>query len=102
MEKPYEKRPVLVTALVLTAALLGGAPAVTRAAAPTRHAEGEVLNFSLLDYRGKHYELRRAPAKYVVLFFTGSDCPIARQCGPKLQAISREFEGKDVVVWLVN
>ena len=38
----------------------------------------------------------------MVLFFTGSDCPIARQSGPKLQAISNEFEGKGVAVWLIN
>src|SRR5688500_15227975 len=61
-----------------------------------------VVNFSLLDYAGRHYELRRTPAKAVVLFFTGSDCPIARQSGSKLQAIADEFGGKGVAVWLVN
>ena len=61
-----------------------------------------VVNFSLLDYSGKHYELRRTPGRAVVLFFTGSDCPIARQSGSKLQAIADEFAGKGVAVWLVN
>jgi hypothetical protein len=62
----------------------------------------EVLNFSLLDYHGVNHEFRRADARFLVLFFTGSDCPIARQTGPKLQAISDEFASKGVLVWLVN
>jgi hypothetical protein len=64
--------------------------------------EGDVLNFSLLDYRGKHYELRRVNARAVVLFFTGAGCPIAMQNAPKLQKLSEELEGKGVVVWMVN
>ena len=72
-------------------------------AAKAGPAPGEkVVNFSLLDYGGKHYELRRTPAKALVLFFTGSDCPIARQSGSKLQAIADEFAPKGVAVWLVN
>lgn len=102
MNASSEKPPVLLTALVLIAILTAGAPLAAFAAASTRLPDGEVLNFSLLDYRGKYHELRRVPAKFLVLFFTGSDCPIARQSGPKLQAISSEFEDKDVVVWLVN
>src|SRR5687767_12459660 len=74
---------------------------------PTSNAAGpsvgaKVVNFSLLDYGGKHYELRRTPAKALVLFFTGSDCPIARQTGSKLQAVADEFAPKGVAVWLVN
>src|SRR5215207_9037740 len=69
---------------------------------PAMSGEGDVLNFSLLDYRGKHYELRRADARVVVLFFTGADCPIARQNAPKLQALADEFGPKGVVVWMVN
>jgi hypothetical protein len=69
---------------------------------PSRHGENEVLNFSLLDYRGKCHELRRTDARFVVLFFTSPDCPIGRQSTPKLQAISEEFGGKGVAVWLIN
>ena len=61
-----------------------------------------VANFSLLDYSGKNYELRRSPAKVVVLFFTGSDCPIARQSGSRLQALADDYQAKGVAVWLVN
>src|SRR5688572_29415094 len=82
---------------------------IAAASRPAKSGEGDVLNFSLLDYRGKHYELRREPhrpppgeRKAVVLFFTAPDCPIARQNAPKLQAISEEFGPKGVAVWMVN
>jgi hypothetical protein len=63
---------------------------------------GEVKNFSLLDYQGRHYELRRTDARVVVLFFTGADCPIARQSAPKLKAVEDEYGKKGVAVWMVN
>jgi hypothetical protein len=75
---------------------------VARAAMSPHPQADEVLNFSLLDYQGKCHELRRIDARFVVLFFTGSDCPIARQLGPKLQQISDEFSAKSVAVLLIN
>src|SRR5438270_138277 len=60
------------------------------------------INFSLLDYRGKYYELRRADAKIVVLYFVGLDCPIARQSISKVEALQAEFKKQGVVFWLIN
>ena len=79
-----------------------GAWADGPATRPALSGEGDVLNFSLLDYRGKQYELRRTQANLVVLFFTGADCPIARQSAHKLQAINEEFGPKGVTVWMIN
>src|SRR3954447_2272633 len=62
----------------------------------------EVINFSLLDYKGKHYELRRSDARVVVLYFTSFGCPSARQSLPKLRAFRNQFEGKGVALWLIN
>lgn len=62
----------------------------------------EVINFSLLDYRGKYYELHRAEARVVILFFTGNGCPIARQSFSKLRAARRSSAGKETVVWMIN
>jgi hypothetical protein len=62
----------------------------------------EVSNFSLLDYRGKHYELRRNPARVVVLFFTSFGCPIARQNVPKLRSLRKQLGGNEAAFWLVN
>ncbi len=66
-------------------------------------SKGEpAINFSLLDYRGKYYELRRADAKVVVLYFVGLDCPIARQSVGKLEALQAEFKKQGVTFWLIN
>lgn len=65
-------------------------------------ASGEVVNFSLLDYRGKHHELRRSNARVVVLHFTGFHCPIARQNVPKLQDLAAAYKDQGVVFWMVN
>ena len=96
--------------LLLVLALISVLPLPTQAAAPVeerapRRLEpkaGEVLNFSLLDYKGKHYELRRADARVVVLFFTSFGCPIARQSIPKLRSLRSQFGTNGVVFWLVN
>jgi hypothetical protein len=47
----------------------------------------QIVNFSLLDYRGKHHELRQTDARVVVLFFTGNGCPIARQSISKIRSL---------------
>ena len=71
---------------------------------PPRRAEKRepVINFSLLDYRGKYYELRRANADVVVLYFVGLKCPIARQSINKLEALQAEFKNQRVALWLIN
>ena len=84
--------------------------ATTPAAEPTTEREprrvepktGEVVNFSLLDYRGKYHELRRADARVVVLFFTSFGCPIARQSVPKLRILRNDYASRGVEFWLVN
>lgn len=100
--KAHKKHAVF---FILAAAWLAAAPASfaePAAVAVKAPAGEEVLNFSLLDYRGKNHEFRRVDSRLLVLFFTGSDCPIARQTGPKLQAISQAYPAKDVTVWMVN
>jgi hypothetical protein len=93
-------------ALLQLGVLDGSAPAAEPGAerAPQRMESraDEVINFSLLDYKGKHYELRRSEARVVVLFFTSFGCPIARQSVPKLKALRKQFGGRDVALWLVN
>lgn len=68
---------------------------------PGRHAQ-RVTNFMLLDYHGRSFELRRSPAKVVVLYFTGFGCPIALQSIPKLQKLQEELGPSGVEIWLVN
>lgn len=61
-----------------------------------------VPNFNLLDLRGVNHELYRAEAKVVVLFFTGTGCPIARKSGSTLKGLRNQFADRGVAVWLVN
>src|SRR5580704_13556335 len=67
-----------------------------------RPSAEEIMNFSLLDYKGKSYELRRTDARVVVLFFTGNGCPVARQSIKKLKALRKHFADKGLAVWMIN
>ena len=68
----------------------------------TQAAEEEVLNFALLDQRGRMHELRRTEGNAVVLFFTANGCPVARQSAPKLRALQDRFGHRGVQLLLVN
>ena len=59
-------------------------------------------DFNLLDVRGKNQELHRAPGRAVVLFFTGTGCPIARKSSAKLKQLKRQFEREEVQFWMIN
>jgi len=70
---------------------------------PSPHSLAEeIINFSLLDYKGKYYELRRTDARVVVLFFTGNGCPVARQSIAKLKALRDHFSDRGVAIWMIN
>ena len=60
-----------------------------RTASNPRSGSEELINFSLLDYKGRYYELRRVDARAVVLFFTGNGCPVARQSIEKLKVAAK-------------
>ncbi|MGH7970979.1 MAG: redoxin domain-containing protein, partial [Limisphaerales bacterium] len=59
-------------------------------------------NFNLLDLRGHNHELQRAGGRAVVLFFTGTGCPIARKSAPKLRDMQRRFGKEGVSFWIIN
>src|SRR5262245_14079666 len=91
---------------ILAAGLLGLATITTpRAALADENkasASGEVLNFALLDHRGRMHELRRIGGKAVVLFFTANECPIARQSASKLRKLREACSERGVSVFLVK
>src|SRR5262249_31923010 len=62
----------------------------------------EVLNFAMIDHRGRLYELRRLDAKAVVLFFTANECPVARQSASKLRKLREAYLTRGVEVFMVN
>jgi len=65
-------------------------------------AADDVLNFALLDHRGRMHELRRMPNDVVVLFFTANECPVARQSAAKLRDLQERWASRGVGVYLVN
>ena len=62
----------------------------------------EVPDFSLLDIRGRHYELHRSASRAVVLFFTENGCPIARQALHKLHDLREAFPENEIAIWAVD
>lgn len=90
MQKPCRvlRRAAIVCSLLVSTVL--------RAASP------EVLNFALIDQRGKLHELRRAQGSVVVLFFTMNGCPVARQSAAKLNALRDRYSARGVDIVMVN
>jgi peroxiredoxin len=69
---------------------------------PTARAGEEAPDFNLLDLRRHNHQLQRAGGSVVVLFFTGTGCPIARKCAPKLRKLQNQFAKDGLSVWTVN
>jgi len=92
----------LLLTILSSRALFAADSGAERAPRRLEAQANEVINFSLLDYKGKHYELRRSESKVVVLFFTSFGCPIARQSLPKLRSLRSHYASKGVAVWMVN
>jgi len=89
-------------AAILLASTLAHAADVPAEPEPRRVKAQEVINFSLLDYQGRHHELRRTDAKAVVLFIGGNGCPIVRQSINKLRSLRGKFGKEGVVFWMLN
>ena len=68
--------------------LLGSALTVNLSRAAIKDL-GAVPDFSLLDLNGHNHQLQRAEGRAVVLFFTGTGCPIARKNSVKFRERSR-------------
>ncbi len=80
--------------------MLAGLPLVGDALGAS--ARREVPNFNLLDLRGVNHELYRAESKVVVLFFTGTGCPIARKSTQSLKELRDAYRERGVSFWLIN
>src|ERR1700761_7113816 len=62
----------------------------------------ELINFSLLDYKGRYHELRRLNSRVLVLFFTENGCPVARQSIEKLRDLRKRYSDDELAVWLID
>lgn len=61
-----------------------------------------VPNFSLLDQDNANHELHRTSGRAVVLFFTGTGCPIVRKNAAKFLELRDRFQSAGVTFWMVN
>jgi len=62
-----------------------------------------IADFTLRDYRGKPHRLNEFDqSRVVVVAFLGIDCPLVRLYGPRLEAMSRAYDLKDVAFVGIN
>ena len=62
-----------------------------------------ISDFTLRDFRGKPTSLSDLKeSRLVVVSFIGNDCPLVRLYGPRLEAMSKEYDIKDVAFIAIN
>jgi peroxiredoxin len=63
----------------------------------------EVANFTLKDFRGKTHSLSDFDEKpAVVLYFMGTECPLSKLYGPRMQELSKELADAGVAFVGIN
>ena len=62
----------------------------------------ELPNFNLLDTHDKNHELYRAEVKAIVLFFTGTHCPVAQESVLTIKSLKETFKDQGVDFWVIN
>jgi peroxiredoxin len=63
----------------------------------------QVTDFSLQDFRGKKHSLDDyREAKLVVIAFLGTECPLAKLYGPRLQRLADRYDATEVAFLGVN
>ena len=92
-------RPVLFHCFALAAMTSLVAPTVSAANLPAPQLGRAVAPFVLRDYRGKEHALNEyQDAKVVVVCFMGTQCPLAKLYGPKLERLHAKYASQGVVV----
>ncbi len=90
----YRLIPGFLSCLLFTSTLL---------AEPTESLVGKsVDNFKLQDFRGKQVQLEDVrDQKLVVLAFLGTECPLAKLYGDRLQKLADEYEAQGVAFYAI-
>lgn len=93
---------VLLTATLVASFLL--APASSTVAAESESLIGRHIDgFELKDFRGETHRLDDyADSKLVVVAFLGTECPLAKLYGPRMQQLSEEFASQGVTFIGIN
>jgi peroxiredoxin len=70
--------------------------------ATTTPLEGTAPQFVLKDYLGTEYRMADFQQPIVVMAFLGTECPLAKLYGPRLQSLADEYRERGVAVIGVN
>ncbi|MGE3806306.1 MAG: redoxin domain-containing protein [Gemmataceae bacterium] len=74
-----------------------------RAEEPKSPLGRKVDNFTLKDYRGAVHTLDQyKDQKLIVLAFLGTECPLVKLYGPRLEEVQKQFADRGVVVLGIN
>jgi len=90
--------------LAITAtAILAMLTASAQAAKKQTRIGRQITDFTLRDHLGASHQLSDyEDSKLVVVAFLGTDCPLVKLYGPKLQEISEKYQGQGVTVLGIN
>lgn len=92
-----------LVALTIVAIRSGGETMAATAAAESGPLGRQIDNFQLDDFRGKQVSLSDfAESRAVVVAFLGTQCPLAKFYGPRLQVMHDELKAKGVAFIGIN
>jgi peroxiredoxin len=95
---PSSRTDVLAALVVLSALVTGG-----RAPAAQETPPRTLANFSLADIHSQKWSLENAKdQKVVVVAFIGTECPLAKQYGPRLAALAAQYKDKSVTFLAID
>ena len=98
MRPPLKKIANLVSSLTLFASAAFTVPAFAETSLGT-----VIGDFSLQDYRGREYALSEfEESEILVVAFLGTECPLAKLYGPRLQELAEQFSKQQVSFIAVN
>jgi peroxiredoxin len=83
--------------LVLAAMVLGAAPPLAGDDSTAARLGRRIDSFTLQDFRGQAHALSDFDAQQaVVIYFLGTECPLARLYGPRVQKLYEQFAPRGV------
>jgi peroxiredoxin len=89
---------VLAAIVVLSALVTGG-----RARAAQETTPRTLANFTLADVHSQKWSLENAKdQKVVVVAFIGTECPLAKQYGPRLAVLATQYKDKSVTFLAID
>ena len=95
----------MIRGFIATAALLAfSVTAVADQKSGAALVGKKIDNFTLNDFRGKEHSLNgfTADKDYVVVYFFGTECPLAKLYSARLQEMSKEYGEKGVAFVAIN